>query len=80
MTAPSKRGYVPLVLSAAIGLVPVLAMAQDQPQPLDGSAATGVSPPVVAAGPAFFGGISVAKVLGLDQREPKAAEAAVKEA
>ncbi len=36
-------------------------MAQEQPQPLDGSAPPGVSPPVVATGPAFFGGISVAK-------------------
>lgn len=64
MTAPSKRGYFPLVLVSAFGLVPVLAMAQDQPQPLEGSAPTGVSSPVVAASPAFFGGISVAKGSG----------------
>ena len=64
MTAPSKRGYFPLVLAAAFGCVPVLALAQEQPQQLDGSASTGVSPPVVATGPAFFGGISVAKGSG----------------
>jgi pilus assembly protein CpaC len=61
MTASSKRGYFPLGLAAAFGLVPVLAMAQDQPQPLEGSAPPVVSSPVVAPGPAFFGGISVAK-------------------
>ncbi len=64
MTALSKRGYLPLVLTAALGLVPTLAIAQEQPTPLDGSASPGVSPPVVAVAPAFYGSISLAKGSG----------------
>ena len=64
MTAPAKRGYLRLVLTAAIGLAPALAAAQQQPTPLDGSASPGVSQQVTTVAPAVYSGITVSEGSG----------------